>query len=74
MNTTAIILAAGQGTRMKSDLPKVLHKANGKSLISHVLNNVSLSGIEEQIVVLGYKGEQVAQSLTIILHLLRRWM
>ena len=63
MNTTAIILAAGQGTRMKSALPKVLHQANGKSLISHVLNNVSLAGIEEQIVVLGHKGEQVAQSL-----------
>ena len=63
MNTTAIVLAAGQGTRMKSDLPKVLHKANGKSLIDHVLGNIAAAGISEQIVILGHKSEQIAQSL-----------
>ena len=38
METTAIILAAGQGTRMKSKLPKVLHKALGKPMVQWVID------------------------------------
>ena len=63
MKITAIVLAAGQGTRMKSDLPKVLHKISGQSLIAHVLNNIDRADIDETIVVLGHKGEEVAQTL-----------
>lgn len=63
MNLTAIVLAAGQGTRMKSDLPKVLHQISGKSLLAHVLDNISAAEIEEKIVVLGHKGEEVAKTL-----------
>ena len=37
MKTTAVLLAAGQGTRMKSDLPKVLHPVCGVALIAHSL-------------------------------------
>ena len=37
-NCQAIILAAGKGTRMKSDLPKVLHKVAGKALVSYVID------------------------------------
>ncbi|NBK44179.1 NTP transferase domain-containing protein, partial [Streptococcus equi] len=41
MKNYAIILAAGKGTRMKSGLPKVLHKVSGLSMLEHVLNSVS---------------------------------
>ena len=34
---TAVILAAGKGTRMKSNLPKVLHKVGGKAMLAHVI-------------------------------------
>ena len=40
MYKTALILAAGDGKRMKSELPKVLHKVCGKELIAHVLKAV----------------------------------
>jgi bifunctional UDP-N-acetylglucosamine pyrophosphorylase/glucosamine-1-phosphate N-acetyltransferase len=55
----AIILAAGKGVRMNSELPKVLHKLNGKPLISHVIDNLRKAGISDIIVVVGYGGEQV---------------
>ncbi|MGM2864602.1 NTP transferase domain-containing protein, partial [Bacillus cereus group sp. Bce021] len=41
MSNYAIILAAGKGTRMKSDLPKVLHKVAGISMLEHVFRAVS---------------------------------
>ncbi|MDI5955158.1 NTP transferase domain-containing protein, partial [Streptococcus equi] len=41
MKNYAIILAAGKGTRMKSGLPKVLHKVSGLSMLEHVLKSVS---------------------------------
>ena len=40
MSNYAIILAAGKGTRMKSDLPKVLHKVAGISMLEHVFRSV----------------------------------
>lgn len=61
MNTTAVILVAGQGTRMKSKLPKVLHKALGKPMVQWVIDCLSQAGVEEKIAVLGHGGEQVAQ-------------
>ena len=69
MKITAIVLAAGQGTRMKSDLPKVLHKISGQSLIAHVLNNIDRADIDETIVVLGHKGEEVAQTLPAVIRI-----
>ena len=50
-----IILAAGKGTRMKSDMPKVLHKVNGKSMVEHVILNARNLNPEKIIVVVGYK-------------------
>ena len=49
----AVILAAGQGTRMKSPLPKVLHKVGGRSLLDRVIDTVEQAGCERIVVVVG---------------------
>jgi bifunctional UDP-N-acetylglucosamine pyrophosphorylase/glucosamine-1-phosphate N-acetyltransferase len=49
----AVILAAGQGTRMKSALPKVLHKVGGRSLLDRVIDTVEATGCERIVVVVG---------------------
>ena len=58
------ILAAGRGTRMKSDLPKVLHLVAGRSLVERVLDSCSLLDLDKQIVIIGYQGEKVQQALS----------
>ena len=58
------ILAAGRGTRMKSDLPKVLHLVAGRSLVERVLDSCSLLEVDKQIVIIGYQGEKVRQALS----------
>ena len=60
-NTACIILAAGLGTRMKSSLPKVLHKISGKTMIEYLLDLIKPFGFKPSIVVTGYKGEEVAK-------------
>ena len=55
----AIVLAAGKGTRMNSDLPKVLHEAADKTLLTWVLDALSDAGCHDQIVVVGYGSEKV---------------
>lgn len=62
MNTNKIgiiILAAGKGTRMKSDLPKVLHKIHGRSMISLVLRSSVVIRPEDIVVVVGHHSDQV---------------
>lgn len=59
----AIVLAAGKGTRMKSDLPKVLCQANGRPLVEYVLDALRAAGVEKIIVVVGYKAEEVKRQL-----------
>jgi bifunctional UDP-N-acetylglucosamine pyrophosphorylase/glucosamine-1-phosphate N-acetyltransferase len=59
----AIVLAAGQGKRMLSDLPKVLHCAAGVPLVRHVLDAVEGAGITEIIVVIGQGAELVQEAL-----------
>ena len=54
-----IILAAGKGTRMNSDLPKVLHKLNGKALLDFVLDESELLNPKEIILVVGFNKELV---------------
>lgn len=54
-----IVLAAGQGTRMKSALPKVLHPVGGKPMLGHVLEAVHAAGARDCHVVYGHGGEQV---------------
>ena len=62
--TKIIILAAGKGVRMGGDLPKVLAKVKGKSMIKYVLDAVDKSGIDDKpIVVVGYKKELVINEL-----------
>ncbi|BAZ43009.1 UDP-N-acetylglucosamine pyrophosphorylase [Chondrocystis sp. NIES-4102] len=58
------ILAAGRGTRMKSDLPKVLHSLAGRSLVERVLDSCSLLNLDKQILIIGYQGEKVKQALS----------
>ncbi len=48
---SAIILAAGKGTRMKSDIPKVLHKVAGLEMIFHVINAVQSAGVSSTTIV-----------------------
>ena len=59
MKTTAVILAAGKGTRMKSKLHKVLHPILGKTMIQHVINSVTPAISEKPIVVVGQDAESV---------------
>lgn len=61
---TAIILAAGQGTRMKSKLPKVLHKINNRPLLDHVIQSCKRSGIEKNIVIVGHGKEEVIKEFS----------
>jgi bifunctional UDP-N-acetylglucosamine pyrophosphorylase / glucosamine-1-phosphate N-acetyltransferase len=62
-NTVAIVLAAGKGTRMKSDLPKVLAKVNDRPMIKFVLDTLKSAGINRTIVVVGYRAQDVKDSL-----------
>ncbi len=63
MDLAAVVLAAGKGTRMKSERPKVLHKVCGKPMITHVIEAVERAGAREIVVVVGYKGEEVQREL-----------
>ena len=60
---SVVILAAGQGTRMKSKLPKVLHGIGGKSLLAHVIHCARELNPQQTVVVYGHGGEQVKSSL-----------
>ncbi|MFW6155390.1 MAG: bifunctional N-acetylglucosamine-1-phosphate uridyltransferase/glucosamine-1-phosphate acetyltransferase [Planctomycetota bacterium] len=59
MSTTAIILAAGKGTRMKSDLPKVLHHVCGRPMLAHVMDACRQAGCDRLIVVVGFGADLV---------------
>jgi bifunctional UDP-N-acetylglucosamine pyrophosphorylase/glucosamine-1-phosphate N-acetyltransferase len=57
------ILAAGRGTRMKSDLPKVCHTLGSRSLVERVLNICLSINPSRRLVIVGYQGERVKKSL-----------
>jgi bifunctional UDP-N-acetylglucosamine pyrophosphorylase/glucosamine-1-phosphate N-acetyltransferase len=59
MKTTAVILAAGQGTRMKSNLPKVLHAIAGVPMITHVVNIAKQVTTETPVIVIGHGADAV---------------
>jgi bifunctional UDP-N-acetylglucosamine pyrophosphorylase/glucosamine-1-phosphate N-acetyltransferase len=59
----AIILAAGQGTRMKSEMHKVLHPIAGKPMLHHLLDTVDSIGVVRTVVVVGARREQIEASV-----------
>lgn len=59
----AVILAAGEGTRMKSSLPKVLHTLAGRTLVAHVATTAKAAGVDALAAVIGPDREDVAQEL-----------
>lgn len=59
----AVILAAGKGTRMKSSLPKVLHRAAGRPLLAWVIDAARAAGCERILVVVGHGQEQVRKEI-----------
>ncbi|MBI5460692.1 MAG: bifunctional UDP-N-acetylglucosamine diphosphorylase/glucosamine-1-phosphate N-acetyltransferase GlmU [Gammaproteobacteria bacterium] len=63
MALSIVILAAGQGTRMRSAVPKVLHPLAGKSLLEHVIDAAAALGAGQIQVVYGHGGEQVRRQL-----------
>ena len=60
----AVILAAGEGTRMKSDLAKVLHEINGRTMIEHVLDALSEVSPSAIVVVVGHQADAVRERLS----------
>lgn len=63
MYKCSLILAAGQGTRIKSDLPKVLHKVCGKEMVNHVIDTMRKANIEDINVIIG-KGADLVKEKT----------
>jgi bifunctional UDP-N-acetylglucosamine pyrophosphorylase / glucosamine-1-phosphate N-acetyltransferase len=61
MRVTAVLLAAGQGTRMKSDLPKVLHPLCGKPMLWHVLEALKAVATETPVVIVGHGAQEVKE-------------
>ena len=64
MKVTAVLLAAGQGTRMKSSLPKVLHPLCGKPMLWHVLEALKSAATEKPVVVIGHGADEVQKYLS----------
>lgn len=59
----AVVLAAGKGKRMHSDLPKVLHPLCGQPLIHYVLDTLTATGIQSPVVVVGHGGDAVREAV-----------
>tara|TARA_R110002167_G_scaffold318114_10_gene523776 strand:- start:384 stop:1742 length:1359 start_codon:yes stop_codon:yes gene_type:complete len=64
MSLHIVILAAGQGSRMKSNLPKVLHKIAGKPMLQHVIDTVSQLDAEGIHVIVGHGSDTVKQTIS----------
>lgn len=63
MSVTPVVLAAGQGKRMHSDLPKVLHPVAGKPMVEHVLDTAATLSDVRPVVVHGHGGERLVAAL-----------
>lgn len=62
-NALAIVLAAGKGTRMKSDLPKVLVPVGGRPMLRYVVDALRAAGVAKQVIVVGYRSDLVRAEL-----------
>ncbi len=60
-NTAVIIMAAGKGKRMKSNLPKVLHNLAGKPILNYVLDTIYQLEAKRKILIVGYKSDQIRE-------------
>ena len=63
MKKIAIVMAAGKGTRMKSDLPKVLFPVRGRPMVEYVLDALEAAGIDQTILIVGYRSDLVRGTL-----------
>ena len=61
--TLAVVMAAGKGTRMKSELPKVLVPVCGRPMIDYVIDALEAAGVEQIVVVVGYRADDVRAAL-----------
>lgn len=63
MEINSIVLSAGKGTRMKSDKPKVIQPVLGYEMVNHVIKALTLAGVENNLLVVGYKKDEVLASI-----------
>lgn len=64
MSLETLILAAGKGTRMKSKLPKVLHRVGGKPMVQHVIDAAKKAGSSREVVVIGAGAQLVEETIS----------
>src|SRR5438128_7775585 len=62
-DTAVVILAAGAGTRMRSDIPKVLHTLAGRSMLAHTLHAIAKMAPQHLVVVLGRDHQRIEQAI-----------
>ncbi|MFY9510524.1 MAG: NTP transferase domain-containing protein, partial [Rubrivivax sp.] len=63
MTLNVVVMAAGKGTRMKSALPKVLHRVGGRSLLQHVLDAAAGLGSSRRVVITGHGADAVESAV-----------
>ena len=71
-NIAAIVLGAGKGTRMKSDLPKVMMPVDGKPMIRHILNMLQEAGVEKVVTVIAPDGDLVKKEVARLRHVFKK--
>lgn len=64
ISAAAVVMAAGKGTRMQSDLPKVLFPVLGRPMVEYVLDTLEAAGVGRSVVVVGYRADDVQKTLS----------